>query len=167
LRVGCGKVRRSRWWPRIRRRRPELPRRGALSVGGNGERWRGRCCCSGERERERGSRRARMEEEGEASVARRSWWPTRACPPRRMGTTWRQGSTGSPRRQGAAGRYAWTRERAWGGGRRARGLGRLRPAGQKRGHGLLAPPFLFLNFFFPSIFHAHFHTFKIFFKFGP
>ena len=168
MRAGCGKARRSRWWPRIRRRRPGLPERGAPSVGSNGERWRGRCGCPGERER--GSGRARMAEEGEASATGASWWPTRACPPRRMGATWRQSSAGSPRRHGAASCHVWTRARARGLGRRAHGLGRLRPAGQKRGRGLLGPPlslFHFFEFLFTNIFQAHFDTLKIFFRFGP
>jgi len=53
-------------------------------------------------------------------------------------------SAGSPRRHGAAIR---TRGRGAGASVRKRasagGLGRLRPVGQNRGRGLLAPPFLF------------------------
>jgi len=50
-----------------------------------------------------------MEEEGEVSAVGRSWWPTKACPPRRMVATQWQGSTGTPRRHGAADRRVWTR----------------------------------------------------------
>ena len=99
-----------------------------------------------------------MDEEGEAGVAGRSWWLTWACPGRRMHATRRQSPAGSPRRHGAAGRRAWTRARAQVGGRRSRGLGRLRPAGQKRDCGLLAPPFPFFRISFSQIFSKHILT---------
>ena len=109
-----------------------------------------------------------MDEEGEAGTVGRSWWSTRTCPGRRMRATRRQSPTGSPRRHGAVGRHTWTRVRegAW----RVRGLGRLWPAGQKRGGGLLAPPFpfsIFFEFLFQNIFQPLFDLFKSFFRLGP
>ena len=118
------------------------------------------------RERERGE--AQMDEEGEAGTAGRSWWPTRACPGRRMRATRLQSPAGSPWRHGAAGRRTWTWAR--GGGWRVRGLGRLRPAGQKRGGGLLVPLFSLFHFFgflFQNIFQPLFDLFKIFFRLCP
>ena len=70
-----------------------------------------------------------------------------ACAPR--------GGRALPVRHGGTARPAVVRGHGCGfaeEGRRARGLGRLRPADQKRGRGLLAPPFPFFNFFFPNIF---------------
>jgi hypothetical protein len=59
------------------------------------------------------------------------------------------------------------RERGEGGGESAGGPSRLRPVGQKRGRGLLAPPFpfsiFFLNFFSQILFQKHFDYFQIIF----
>jgi len=106
------------------------------------------------------------------SVAGRTWWPTRARPSRRMRATRRPNAAGVPRRCGAAvrarGRGAGAGARR---GKRAGGLGWLRPTGQKRGRDLLAPPFLFFIFFefvFSIIFfQTHFDYFKTFFSFSP
>ena len=83
-----------------------------------------------------------MAAEEEAGAAGRSWWP---C-------------------------VAWTWARAQGGGRRAGGLGRLRPAGQKRGRGLLEPlvPFSIFLISFSQIFSKLILTYlKSFSGFAP
>jgi len=93
---------------------------------------------------------AQMAAGAAADAAGGSWWPTRACPRCRMLATRRPGSAGSPRRHGATvparGRDVGAGAGA-GKGVSAGGLGRLRPVGQKRGRGLLAPPFSFSIFF--------------------
>jgi len=88
----------------------------------------------------------------------------------------RPGRIGAPRgggvllaRHGGTARPAIARGRGEG-GECARGLGRLRPAGQKRGGSLLAPPcplLFFLKFFFQIISQSVFDLFKSFFRLGP
>jgi len=118
----------------------ENGRGGARSSNGDGGALRARS--EGERAREKELTGANGSGGGDG----RSWWPTRARPGRRMRATRRPSSAGTQRRHGAAirarGRGRWCGEgvtRWW-----ARPL---RPAGQKRGRGLLAPPFPFFRFF--------------------
>ena len=61
--AGCGRARRGHGWLRMGGRRPELARRRAPSVGGNGERRSG-CCCMRTRERARAREEERVWQRG-------------------------------------------------------------------------------------------------------
>jgi hypothetical protein len=89
----------------------------------------------------------------EASATGAPWWPTGARPRCRMPATRRPSPAGVPRRRGERCPRADAGASAGeGGGESAGGPSRLRPVGQKRGRGLLAPPFPLFHFFFKILF---------------
>ena len=120
---------------------------------------------------ERASGGACLAAGAKAGAVGRTSWPTRARPSRRMRATRRSNAAGVPWRSGVAVRARGRGAGAVAGrGVSAGGLGQLRPAGQKRGRSLLAPPFpfsIFLNFFSQLFFQTHFDYFNTFFSFSP